>query len=411
MVYCAAYGCTNVHTEGCGKSFFNFPKDARRRKIWTIFCKRESFVPTTNHRLCSDHFTKNQLQLERLGYEGARTRLNVDAVPDVPLPIHAKENNGAVQLVLPAKPRGAYAKRQKAEIFRQAFQELEPRPSENNTLPDHSIDIIEPGDPNDEHPIEPTASTNAIPETQSKKCQATLQVPQRTRRIQVSLDKKNMVSTSTQCSSLTDNIPLREAAGLTPVLQQHAVENVEDNDDDSDIEGGDIEGSDEGPDFDLDSEYPESDSSDEEDEEFQLSTDITPEEERQFLVSEVQLAKLLQNCRVCGSACHTVVNGVRGTMISTSSVCPNGHSSTWESQRCHHGMPWANLLVAGAIVFSGANASKSLRLFRHLNLQMMSMSTFSRLQASYVVPASIFTWCYIRNVYMLGSICCLCLAH
>lgn len=73
----------------------------------------------------------------------------------------------------------------------------------------------------------------------------------------MSLDKKNMVSTSTQCSTLTDNIPLRVASGLTPVLQQHAVENVEDNDDDSDIEGGDIEGSDEDPDFDLDSEYPE----------------------------------------------------------------------------------------------------------------------------------------------------------
>ena len=55
-------------------------------------------------------------------------------------------------------------------------------------------------------------------------------------------------------------------------------------------------------------------------------------------------------------------------------------------------MPWANLLVAGAIVFSGSNASKSLRLFRHLNVQMISTSTFSRLQASYVVPASIFTW-------------------
>uniref|UniRef100_A0A8W8JEL4 Uncharacterized protein n=1 Tax=Magallana gigas TaxID=29159 RepID=A0A8W8JEL4_MAGGI len=321
---------------------------------------------------------ENQLQrdpahLERLGYEGARTRLKVDAVSDVPLLIHAKENNGAVRLVLPAKPRGAYAKRQKAEIFRQAFQELEPRLSENNTLPDHSIDLIEPGDPNDEHLIEPTASTNAIPETQSKKCQATLQVPQRTRRIQVSLDKKNM---------------------------QHAVENVEDNDDDSDIEGGDIEGSDEDPDFDLDSEYPESDSSDEEDEEFQLSTDITPEEERQFLVSEVQLAKLLQNCSVCGSACHTVVNGVCGTMISTSSVFPNGHSSTWESQKCHHGMPWANVLVAGAIVFSGANASKSLILFRHLNLQMMSISTFSRLQASYVVPASIFTWDFHQHTLL-----------
>lgn len=42
--------------------------------------------------------------------------LKVDAVLDVPLPIHAKENNGAVQLVLAAKPRGAYAKRQKADV-------------------------------------------------------------------------------------------------------------------------------------------------------------------------------------------------------------------------------------------------------------------------------------------------------
>lgn len=42
--------------------------------------------------------------------------MKVDAVPDVPLPIHAKENNGAVQLDMPAKPRGAYAKRQKAEV-------------------------------------------------------------------------------------------------------------------------------------------------------------------------------------------------------------------------------------------------------------------------------------------------------
>lgn len=61
---------------------------------------------------------------------------------------------------------------------------------------------------------------------------------------------------------------------------------MEDNDEDSDIEG-----SDEDPDFDLDSEYPESDSSDEEDEGFQLRTDITPEEERQFLVIQT-FAKL-----------------------------------------------------------------------------------------------------------------------
>lgn len=102
-----------------------------------------------------------------------------------------------------------------------------------------------------------------------------------------------MVFISIQCLSLIDNILFRVVVGLIFVFQQYVVENVEDNDDDSDIEGGDIEGSDEDFDFDLDSEYLESDSSDEEDEEFQLSIDIILEEERQFLVFEVQLVKFL----------------------------------------------------------------------------------------------------------------------
>ena len=107
-------------------------------------------------------------------------------------------------------------------------------------------------------------------------------------------------------------------------------------------------------------------------------------------MSKTQLAQLLQNCYVCGSLCDSVVRGVRGTMISTSSECSDGYSRNWESQRCHNEMPWANLLVAGAVVFSGSNASKSLRFFRHLIV--MIISTFSRLQSSYVVAASIFTW-------------------
>lgn len=48
-----------------------------------------------------------------------------------------------------------------------------------------------------------------------------------------------MVSTGTQCSGLTDNIPLRVAVGLTPVPPQHAVETVEDNDEEIDIECSD----------------------------------------------------------------------------------------------------------------------------------------------------------------------------
>lgn len=61
------------------------------------------------------------------------------------------------------------------------------------------------------------------------------------------IGQKNTMSTGTQCSSLTDNIPFREAVGLTPVLQQQcAVETAVDNDKESYIEGCD-----EVPNFDL----------------------------------------------------------------------------------------------------------------------------------------------------------------
>lgn len=51
----------------------------------------------------------------------------------------------------------------------QAFREIESRPSGNNTLPYPPIDLFEPGDPHDEHQMEPTASTSTIPGTQPKR--------------------------------------------------------------------------------------------------------------------------------------------------------------------------------------------------------------------------------------------------
>lgn len=105
-----------MYKRGCKrlwKEFLHFPKMliGGKNELF-FFCKRESFVPTKSHRngLCSEQFTKNQLQsnpvyLERLSFKGAMTRLKADAVPEVPLPIQTKENNNVVHLFLPAKPR------------------------------------------------------------------------------------------------------------------------------------------------------------------------------------------------------------------------------------------------------------------------------------------------------------------
>lgn len=70
--------------------FLSFPKESVRKKTWTSFCRREDFVPTKNSRLCSVHFSKDQLdtdpdKLRENGYNGATIRLKSDANLDIPL--------------------------------------------------------------------------------------------------------------------------------------------------------------------------------------------------------------------------------------------------------------------------------------------------------------------------------------
>ena len=86
MPYCCAVGCTNG--EGSGKSFFTFPKDEKRRKVWKIRVKREGWEPSKRSVLCSDHFensmfTYNPGLAKSLGVSFGQMRLKSDAVPTI----------------------------------------------------------------------------------------------------------------------------------------------------------------------------------------------------------------------------------------------------------------------------------------------------------------------------------------
>lgn len=97
-------------------SFFSFPQDSARRKRWTLYCRRDKFVPENHSSLCSKHFYADQLErdpnvLERLEYANASIRLKRDAVPDVPLRVQE-----AALLVPPPNTRGSFAKRNKPYV-------------------------------------------------------------------------------------------------------------------------------------------------------------------------------------------------------------------------------------------------------------------------------------------------------
>lgn len=78
-------------------------------------------MPTKSSRLCSVHFSKDQLdrdpdKLRENGYDGAKIRLKNDAHPDIPLLLQQPQDENAAISLAPAKPRGAFAKRQRADV-------------------------------------------------------------------------------------------------------------------------------------------------------------------------------------------------------------------------------------------------------------------------------------------------------
>ena len=79
MVSCAAFGCNNRGTKGNGPSFFSFPKDGQLRKACIHYCRRWNFDPTSGHRLCSAHFTRDcferdPFRMMELGVDGTFKR-------------------------------------------------------------------------------------------------------------------------------------------------------------------------------------------------------------------------------------------------------------------------------------------------------------------------------------------------
>ena len=117
-----------------------------------------------------------------------------------------------------------------------------------------------------------------------------------------------------------------------------------------------------------------------------------PHKDRQFLVAESCLLQLLNKCKICGQNACVSLKALVGTMITVEVLCAQGHDYIWRSQECSNTMPWGNLLLASAILFSGSSPAKAMNLFHHLNVPVFTLRTYSNLQYSYLVPAVLRTW-------------------
>ena len=116
MPYCVAALCKNSHKDG--KGFFSFPSDHEDRKQWVIKLNRaglkhgQLWEPSKHSRLCSDHFAEDCFVVaptlaKSIGFSIGQLRLKPGAVPTIFPTVVPKS---------PPTPRGAFAKRRRAEV-------------------------------------------------------------------------------------------------------------------------------------------------------------------------------------------------------------------------------------------------------------------------------------------------------
>lgn len=100
-----------------------------------------------------------------------------------------------------------------------------------------------------------------------------------------------------------------------------------------------------------------------------------PKDERKFLVFQSSLQQLLSHCRLCHSPCVNRYS-VLGTMVTVESRCQQKHIKCWQSQPTVGAKPAGNVLLAGAILFSGCSIAPVLRCLKLINMAAITERCF-----------------------------------
>jgi solute carrier family 8 (sodium/calcium exchanger) len=115
--------------------------------------------------------------------------------------------------------------------------------------------------------------------------------------------------------------------------------------------------------------------------------------QRKYIVFESNLLGLFSSCPVCAGHAEAQIAKVLGTLVSVSQVCTNcGYTRLWNSQPFVNQMALGNLILSGAMLFTGCLPTQVLRLFNTMNVACISRSTYHRHQRLYTIPTIIRTW-------------------
>lgn len=142
---------------------------------------------------------------------------------------------------------------------------------------------------------------------------------------------------------------------------------------------------------DSDIEWSLSNEAGDEEEELKLKNISSLSSDTKFIVYKSSLEQLLPtNCLYCGNQQQEddFEWRVLGTVVHIQSTCDKCSCQwEWASQPFSGMMPWDNLIIAAAILFSGGSPVKALNTLKFTGIQCFSYRTYSSLQQLYLVPA------------------------
>ena len=104
-----------------------------------------------------------------------------------------------------------------------------------------------------------------------------------------------------------------------------------------------------------------------------------------FTVFESALVPLLRYCRSCGQD-TALSTSLCGTLLVIKGNCPDDHTLYWQVQPLVGKAPAGDLLLAGAILFSGLTYIKCVTIANLLNLKLFTERTFYRIQEARLFP-------------------------
>ncbi|XP_026127036.1 uncharacterized protein LOC113108298 [Carassius auratus] len=113
-----------------------------------------------------------------------------------------------------------------------------------------------------------------------------------------------------------------------------------------------------------------------------------------FIVCQEELMGLFAICPACCERSDSSIVQQEGTFVKIKQVCAScGYHRFWQNQpMLHRNMPTCNLLLSGAIHFTGCLATQTLRMLTLFGLQCISASSFFRHQRRYTIPVIVQAW-------------------